>query len=139
MQNFFIDLALLLMIGIIIGLDRHKRIKAVGIRTITLVLIGAFVYSYMSVRIGGDPSRVIAQVVTGVGFIGGGIIFKNGVEDIRNLTTAVLIWAIAAVGCLVALSYRVEAVVIALVILFVLRSNAIIDKYFKQDDDGEKF
>jgi putative Mg2+ transporter-C (MgtC) family protein len=64
---------------------------------------------------------VIAQIVTGVGFIGAGIILKRGEKDIINLTTAILVWTIAALGVLVGIGLRVEAILAAVVVYFVLR------------------
>ena len=120
MLNLLINLLLLLIIGFVVGFERQKKHKAIGIRSTSLVLLGAFIFTYISTLVGGDPARIIAQVVTGVGFIGAGIIFKHGTHDIQNLTTAVLVWTLSAVGCLLALSFRLEAIIITFVIMIIL-------------------
>ncbi len=122
MKEFIINLAITVLLGVIVGWERQRSSKVIGIRTITLLMLGAFMYTYLSVSIGeSDHARVVAQVVTGVGFIGGGIIFKEGIKDIRNLTTAVLIWAMAAVGCMASLGMRAESCIMTAVILVLLR------------------
>ena len=82
---------------------------------------GAFVFTYISIKIGGDPSRVAAQIASGVGFIGAGIIFKNGIDDIRHLTTAVLVWVLAALGSLISLGYLFESLMITGIIYIILK------------------
>lgn len=122
MSDFFINLALTVAVGVIIGWERQHSAKVLGVRTTLLVLLGAFMFTYISVRVpGSDPSRVIAQVVTGVGFIGGGIIFREGVRNIHNLTTAVLIWTMSAVGCMLCLSMRIESLTVSALIYVILR------------------
>lgn len=77
-------------------------------------------YTHVSTLIGGDPARIIAQIVTGVGFIGAGMIFKHDYRSIYNLTTAILVWTLSAVGVLLGLNFRLEAIVTALIIFFIL-------------------
>jgi len=119
-MELIVNLLLLLVIGFVIGSERQSHHKTIGVRSTTLILLGAFTYTYISTMIGGDPSRIIAQIVTGVGFIGAGIIFKDGTSNIGNLTTAILIWALSAVGCLIGLSLHKEAVIISVVIIIIL-------------------
>jgi len=129
--HLVIDLALLLIIGAIIGNERQKTHGIIGIRSVTLVLLGSFIFTLISTFVGGDPSRIIAQVVSGTGFIGAGLIFKREADNINNVTTAILIWCLSALGCLIGLSHRIEAVIIAIVIMLVL-------KYYKKLFDNEK-
>ena len=91
-----------------------------GERSTIILIVGSYLFTYASLRCGVDHSRVIAQIVTGVGFIGAGIIFKKGEKDIINLTTAILVWTVAALGVLVGLGLRVEAIVATLVVFLVL-------------------
>ena len=128
--NVLLNLGLTCLFGFTLGFERQKHMKIIGFRTIMLLMLGAFVYSYISINVGADPTRVIGQVVTGIGFIGGGIIFKNGVDDIRNLTTAVLVWTSASIACLTALSYRIEALLITVIALLILHSQ----KYTKKNN-----
>lgn len=134
-KDFLINLSLAIVIGIIVGIERHKHKKVIGVRTSALIMIGSFIYAHISLITGGDPSRIIAQIVTGVGFIGGGIIFKNGVDDIRHLTTAVLVWTLAAIGSLVALGLRIEAIIVTIVIMVVLQLSKM---FVKDDSKNEK-
>ena len=128
-MDFLINLLILLIVGYILGSERASH-NLIGIRTVTLILLGAFVFTYISSRVGGDPARIVAQVVTGTGFIGAGIIFKDGIQNVHNLTTAVLVWVLAALGCLISLSMRIESLVIMIVIYVVLK---IYKKIFNYD------
>jgi putative Mg2+ transporter-C (MgtC) family protein len=101
------DLALALVLSSVIGLEREYRQKSAGLRTYTLVGLAAALimlvskYGFGDVlspgRIVLDPSRVAAQIVTGIGFIGGGVIFMRR-ELVQGLTTAAIVWLTAAVG-----------------------------------------
>jgi putative Mg2+ transporter-C (MgtC) family protein len=100
------ELGLAFGLSSLIGLEREWRHKATGLRTHTLVGVGAALFVLVSkygftdvpgpdvVR---DPSRVAAQIVTGIGFIGGGLIFVHG-DAVRGLTTAAIVWMTAAIG-----------------------------------------
>lgn len=129
--HLLIDLVLLLMIGALIGYERQKTHGIIGVRSITLVLLGSFIFTLISTFVGGDPSRIIAQVVSGTGFIGAGLIFKRDADSINNVTTAILIWCLSALGCLIGLSHRIEAIIIGFIIIVVL-------KYYKKLFDNEK-
>lgn len=118
---FSLDLALVLLIGWLVGHERHEAGKTMGERSTIILIVGSYLFAYASLRCGIDHSRVIAQIVTGVGFIGAGIIFKKGEKDIINLTTAILVWTVAALGVLVGIGLRVEAIVAAVVVYLVLR------------------
>lgn len=118
--QFFLDLLLVLLIGWVVGHERHEAGKTMGERSTIILIIGSYLFSYASLRCGVDHSRVIAQIVTGVGFIGAGIIFKKGEKDIVNLTTAILVWTVAALGVLVGIGLRVEAIVASIVVFLVL-------------------
>ena len=127
---FCADLLLVTAIGLLVGHERHEAGKTIGERSMMILVIGSYLFTYASLRCGVDHSRVIAQIVTGVGFIGAGIIFKKGEKDIYNLTTAILVWTMAAVGVLVGISLRVEAIIGALTIYLVLRIRR-----FKKEKD----
>jgi len=124
-MKFLFNLIVLLVIGAIIGNERQKTHGIIGVRSITLVLLGSFIFTYISTLVGGDPSRIIAQVVTGTGFIGAGLIFKQDADKINNITTAVLVWCLSALGCLIGLGYLIESVIIAIIIIVIL-------KYYKK-------
>jgi putative Mg2+ transporter-C (MgtC) family protein len=98
-------LALAFVLSALIGLEREWRQKSAGLRTHTLVGVGAALfllvskYGFFEVpgNVNLDPSRVAAQIVSGIGFIGGGLIFVRG-DIVRGLTTAAIVWVTAAVG-----------------------------------------
>jgi len=107
------------ILGYIIGVEREIHGKVVGTRTISLIVIGTALYVMMSPSItGGDNSRIIAQVVSGIGFLGAGIIFKNG-DTIKGLTTAATVWCAAAIGGLCGFGMFAEALMgtVAIVII----------------------
>jgi len=132
---FVLDLVIVLLIGLLVGHERHVAGKTMGERSTIILIIGSYLFSYASLRCGIDHARVIAQIVTGVGFIGAGIIFKKGEKDIINLTTAILVWTIAALGVLVGIGLRVEALVAALVVYMVLRNRRMRDKEKEENKD----
>jgi putative Mg2+ transporter-C (MgtC) family protein len=93
-------LLLAIAIGGAIGAERESRDKAAGFRTMTLICLGSALFTTFSTRLTedfGDPSRVAAQIVTGVGFLGAGAILRDG-GRISGLTTAATIWITAALG-----------------------------------------
>jgi putative Mg2+ transporter-C (MgtC) family protein len=100
------ELGLAFVLSSLIGLEREWRQKSAGLRTHTLVGLGAALFLIISKygfsdvlgpRVVLDPSRVAAQIVTGIGFIGGGLIFVRG-DAVRGLTTAAIVWVTAAIG-----------------------------------------
>lgn len=102
----FGELALAFVLSSLIGAEREWRQKSAGLRTHTLVGVGAALFLIVSKygfsdvlgpRVVLDPSRVAAQIVTGIGFIGGGLIFVRG-DAVRGLTTAAIVWVTAAIG-----------------------------------------
>ena len=84
------------VLGAIIGLEREYRGYPAGVRTMALVCMGSALFADMSRVYGGDD-RIAAQIVSGIGFIGAGLIFREG-YSVRGVTTAATIWATAAVG-----------------------------------------
>ncbi|HUH27270.1 MgtC/SapB family protein [Gelidibacter sp.] len=108
------------LLGGIIGFERQWQQKDAGLRTNTLVAIGAASYVLLSVDLhslaGGDPGRVAAQIVTGIGFIGAGVIMKDGF-GVKGLNTAATIWCSAAVGTLAGMGFIVEALVTTIAVV----------------------
>lgn len=109
-------------LGGLIGLEREMRDHPAGIRTHILLVVGVVLFTEISRGFnGGDPSRVAAQVVTGVGFLCAGAIIRTGV-DVKGLTTSASLFAAAGIGMAVSLggSFMVVAVVATLLCLFTL-------------------
>lgn len=111
------------VIGAIIGLEREFRSKPAGFRTMILICVGSCVYTILSKEVGnGSADRIASNIVTGIGFIGAGVIFKEGIT-VNGLTTAALIWVTAALGMAIGFhNYPLAIVVSAMVVitLFVL-------------------
>ena len=132
-------LAVSCILGMLIGIERSKRFKEAGVRTHIVVCCGAalcmIVSKYGFADLGGildgsrtsDPARLAAQVVSGIGFLGAGVIFKNG-NTVRGLTTAAVLWFSAVVGLTVGAGMYVMGILAALVnllLLVVLHRHAI--------------
>lgn len=100
-QQIFMRILVALILGGIIGLERQYHDKPAGFATNTLICVGSAVFAIMSITSafywGGDPARIAAQIVAGVGFLGAGSILRDG-NKISGLTTAAGIWLVAAVG-----------------------------------------
>ena len=129
MSTMILKLLISVGLGFLIGLEREKSHKAVGIRTMSLITLGSTIFTLISSYYpSGDPTRVIAQIVTGVGFIGAGLIFKNDTQ-VSGLTTAATVWCAAAVGVLVGIGLFELAIISTLLILVI---NVLLE-IFKKD------
>lgn len=121
LQTYILRMLVALICGAFIGFERQWHHKNAGLRTNTLVAIGAAIYVLISVQLtaeDGDVTRIIGQVVTGIGFLGAGVILHRGV-DVQGLTTAATIWCSSAIGCLAGAGLIVEAFIATVVILIV--------------------
>jgi putative Mg2+ transporter-C (MgtC) family protein len=120
--DFVIRILVAMGAGMIIGLERQFHQKRAGLRTHTLVAIGSAVFVLTSFKVsgetGGDATRIIGQVVTGIGFLGAGVILRQGLS-VHGLTTAATIWCSSAAGCLAASGYFLETAISTFVIVFV--------------------
>ena len=116
-------LALGLVLGAAIGLERELQRQPAGFRTHSLVALGAAIFTVVSgfafVGVDADPTRIAAQIVTGIGFIGAGTIIRHN-GSVRGLTTAASLWAVAAVGTASGAGLYVVAIGSALLIIVVL-------------------
>jgi putative Mg2+ transporter-C (MgtC) family protein len=113
--------------GGIVGLEREYKNKPAGLKTNILICLGSTLYTTVSVLIPsvmgdgsrGDPGRVAAQIVSGIGFIGGGAIMRSR-ANVAGLTTAATIWTVAAIGMCIGSGYPVVAFVFTMTVLFTL-------------------
>jgi len=116
-------LLLAALLGAGVGYEREHADKPAGLRTHTLVSLGAALFTVVSLY-GfdgvGDPARVAAQIVTGIGFLGAGAILRNE-ATVKGLTTAASIWTTAAIGMAVGVGMYAMSVVTTLIVLAVLR------------------
>ena len=118
-MSFLINLILLLIFAYLIGSERANSGKAVGFRSIALVMIGAYAFTSTSIINNNIVDyHVIAQIVTGISFVGAGLIFKD--NNVHNLTTAILVWSTAAIGVLFVMNMVKHAIVISTVIYLIL-------------------
>src|SRR5690606_15435343 len=85
--------------GLILGFEREMKDKSAGLKTITIICLGSTLFSIISYKLAGegDPTRIASYIVSGIGFLGAGVIFKEGFS-VYGLTTAGVIWIAAAVG-----------------------------------------
>lgn len=115
-----VNMSVALGCGALIGMERQIRQRKAGLRTNALVALGAAAYMVFSMLIEGDmsPSRVAAQVVSGIGFLGAGIIFRDGL-NVHGLTTAATLWCAAAVGLLAGAGHWDFALVTTGLVVFV--------------------
>lgn len=117
-NEFIFRILICFGLSFIIGIERQYRNRPVGLRTSILVSIGSFLFVSFSFLVGSaDLSRIASQVVTGIGFLGAGVILKDGVK-VRGLTTAATLWCVAAIGVLCAGGALKEASFGTLIILF---------------------
>jgi len=114
-----IQLLLSAFLGGLIGLEREKHHKQSGIRTMALISLGACTFAIIATSFPeADPTRIIGQIITGIGFLGGGIIFKSGI-NVYGLTSSATIWCTAAIGVLVGVNMLQLAIILTLIILVV--------------------
>ena len=114
--DFWIRIAVALFCSFSVGLERQWRRRAIGLRTNVLVCVGAFMFSTLDVIKGNGELRTAAQVVTGIGFLGAGVILKDG-TNVKGLNTAATLWCNAAIGVLTAFGLLLEAVTGTILIL----------------------
>jgi len=118
--EFWIKIVVSLLCGGIIGLERQIRGKPAGIRTSILICLGTEVFvSHGTSLANGDQYRVLAQVVTGIGFLGAGLMISQE-GTVRGVTSAAVIWVLAAIGATIGLGHYREAVVLVFIAVGVL-------------------
>ena len=103
--------------GGLIGWQRDRRQQLAGLRTMALVAAGASLFTAANEVLGQD--RVIANIVTGIGFLGAGIIFREG-GTVRGITTAATVWAVAAIGVVIGLELYLVALVATVLVFAIL-------------------
>lgn len=115
--------------GLIVGWERELKKKVAGIRTHVLICVGVTIFTSIGfILIKNqtyiDPTRIIGQIITGIGFLGGGVIFKNA-DHIVGVTSAAFIWLIASIGVLIGIGYILAPVVftIGLLLVSIVLSN----------------
>ena len=120
--DFFFQVVLALGLGASIGVERHWRQHLAGLRTITLVLLSSALFIALAPHFAPpkdpNPLRVVAQIISGIGFLGAGLIIKEGLH-VRVLITAATLWCSAAVGSLCGMGYGAKTLISAAAVVLV--------------------
>lgn len=140
LTDFTFRLLASIVAGAMVGLEREFNNKSAGFRTNTLVAMGACIYVLINVNLadhdGADPTRIIGQIVTGIGFLGAGVILHHG-GNIHGLTTAATIWVSAALGSLAGLGLYWETLICTVAVL-VVNTTFKTDKVMKKWESKEE-
>ena len=132
--DLLLHLVLAVILGGAIGLERELQQKAAGLRTNILICAGAALFTELSLTMTaefGDPSRIAAQIVTGVGFLGAGAIIQ-GRGIVTGLTTAATMWLVAAIGMAVGFGALLEATGTTLLVVLVLVALRPIERWIEK-------
>jgi putative Mg2+ transporter-C (MgtC) family protein len=128
-SDIVIKLALAVIVGGVIGAEREYRSKSAGFRTLTLICLGSTIFTIFSQIIGaagpagaGNPDRIASNIVTGIGFVGAGVIFKgdSSGSKVSGITTAAMIWVTAGLGMAIGAGYLLISFCAAVLIILVL-------------------
>jgi putative Mg2+ transporter-C (MgtC) family protein len=122
--QFWIPVGVSIVCGAIVGFERQLRGKPLDVRTAVLVCLGTHFFIRLGVVISGehtDTMRILGQVVTGIGFLGAGMIFQRGAH-VQGLTTASVVWTLAAIGAAIGFGRYSAAIAISLVVFLVLNA-----------------
>lgn len=128
--------------GLVIGLERESRGKAAGARTLVLICLGSAIFAHISIDMAGrfgDPARIAAQIVSGIGFLGAGAILHQKERGyIQGLTTAATIWVTAACGLIVGSGRYAFAFIAILFVVLALRLLRLLEKKIFHNRHVEK-
>ncbi|PQA93356.1 putative Mg2+ transporter-C (MgtC) family protein [Chryseobacterium piscicola] len=132
-QNELLLIFISVFLGLCIGTEREYRNKSAGLRTFILVCFGSCLFTILSIKIGVDnPDRLAANIITGIGFLGAGVIFK-GDNKIDGITTATTIWATASIGMAVGSGYVYLSFLGTVLVLLILSSLTYFQNYIDQN------
>ena len=114
-------LAVSMLLGALVGLERQFDAIPAGSRTHMLICLGATLFTIVSIEFVGatDPSRIAAGLVTGIGFLGAGAIFRSE-NGVKGLTTAADLWVVTAIGMAIGIGYYVAGIVTTVLVVFIL-------------------
>ena len=124
--------------GFIVGYDREKKNKVAGLRTNVLICVGSCIFtiaSFLAAKYWGlsDPTRILSTIVTGIGFLGGGVIMRTD-DKIIGMTTAAFIWVISAIGILCGMGFWLSPVLLTIGLVIVLYYFESVEKYIKKEE-----
>jgi putative Mg2+ transporter-C (MgtC) family protein len=136
--EFWLRIGTAILCGGIIGLERQLRGKAAGMRTSILICLGTQLFVGLGSSFAGervDPTRVLAQVVTGIGFLGGGVILARE-GAVIGVTSAAVIWVLAALGSLIGLGHLLASIVLAFLTVGLLTGVELLESVFRRLREG---
>lgn len=141
-SDIIVKLALSIIIGGLLGAEREYRSKSAGFRTLTLICVGATLFTIFSQIIGGpgNPDRIASNIVTGIGFVGAGVIFKgDGSSKVNGITTAAMIWVTAALGMTIGAGYLLVAMIATGMIFVVLFVFSLLEDWIDRANQIRKY
>lgn len=128
--------------GGVVGIERERKHKAAGMKTNIMVCVGAAIFAttaflISSITRDSDPTRMVGQIITGIGFLGAGAIFKDQ-EKVRGLTSAALIWILGAIGIMIAAGGYLISMILTSGLVVLIWSLVRIEKiWFKTNGDHD--
>lgn len=134
----FLQVALAAFLGLVVGAERESLHKPAGLRTYSLIAMGSALFTVISLQMTGpyiDPTRIAAQIITGIGFIGAGLIFTRG-DQVMGLTSAAGIWVTAAIGMAVGFKLYAVAVASTVLTLVILYSVRLLEQKWFNNHNG---
>ena len=132
------ELLIAILIGAVIGFEREYNGKAAGLRTMILICFGSTLFTILSVKIGGDAGRIAANILTGIGFIGGGIIFREN-NRVVGLTTAATVWSTAALGMNIGSGHYELAIASAGLVILILYGFVPIEAFISKRNQVREY
>jgi len=131
-MEILIKIVVSTVLGLLIGFERAVHEKPAGMRTHSLVCVGSTLFTIISMSIvGGEPSRIAAGIVTGIGFLGAGIIFRSE-SKMKGITTAAELWVLASIGLAVGIGFYFAALITTLIVIFILVPMKYVEKEAKE-------
>ena len=138
--SFWLHIGVAILCGAIVGIERQLRGKPTGVRTSILICLSTSLFVHLGARVEGglaDPTRVLGQVVTGVGFLGAGVILARG-GVVTGVTTAAVIWALAAIGAVAGLGQYPAALALAVLTVLLLLGIQLLEYFFTRLRPGRE-
>ena len=137
LPGLFLKVLIATICGAIIGYDREVKQKVAGLRTNILICVGCAIFTASSFFISDtlsniDPTRIIGQIITGIGFLGAGVIVKHD-DKVVGVTTAAFIWIISAIGVLIGCGFFILPIVLSVGLLMVSKFFEKVETYIKNN------
>lgn len=137
LPNILLKVLIATICGAIIGYDREVKQKVAGLRTNILICVGCAIFTASSFFISDnlsniDPTRIIGQIITGIGFLGAGVIVKHD-DKVVGVTTAAFIWVISAIGVLIGCGFLFIPIILSLGLLIISKLFEKVETYIKNN------